>query len=111
MVAGLATLQDGHTRGGEQHSENSDTEHSHTRVGQAALVVVLLAVGHAGLASRVESFASSWDQRRGELSEQLGQVQTHLNTAVEGFRTTDTELAKALTEQASTYPPRTAQPQ
>ncbi len=69
------------------------------------------AVGHAGLASRVESFASSWDQRRGELSEQLGQVQTHLNTAVEGFRTTDAELAKALTEQASTYPPRTAQPQ
>ena len=49
MVAGLATLQDGHTRGGEQHSENSDTEHSHTRIGQAALVVVLLAVGHAGL--------------------------------------------------------------
>ena len=49
MVAGLATLQDGHACGGEQHSENSDTEHSHTRVGQAALVVVLLAVGHAGL--------------------------------------------------------------
>ena len=45
MVAGLATLQDGHACGGEQHSENSDTEHSHTRVGQAALVVVLLAVG------------------------------------------------------------------
>ena len=55
--------------------------------------------------------ASSWDQRRGELSEQLGQVQTHLNTAVEGFRTTDTELAKALTDQTSNYPPRTAQPQ
>ena len=49
MSTGLAALQDGHTRSGEQHSENSDTEHSHTRAGQAALVVVLLAVGHAGL--------------------------------------------------------------
>lgn len=49
VSAGLAALQGGHTRGGEQHSENSDTEHGHTRVGQAALVVVLLAVGHTGL--------------------------------------------------------------
>lgn len=69
------------------------------------------AVGHAGLAARVESFASSWDQRRSELVDQLDTVQTHLETVVEGFRTTDTELAKALTDQASTYPPRTAAPQ
>lgn len=69
------------------------------------------AVGHAGLAQKVESFASNWDMRRGELVEQLDTVHTHLETIVEGFRTTDTELAKALTEQASTYPPRTAAPQ
>ena len=68
------------------------------------------AVGHAGLASHVESFASDWDQRQSELVEQLDTVQGHLETVVEGFRTTDTELAKALTDQASTYPPRTAAP-
>lgn len=68
------------------------------------------AVGHAELASRVESFATDWDQRRSELVDQLDAVQTHLETVVEGFRTTDTELAKALTDQASTYPPRTTPP-
>lgn len=66
------------------------------------------AVGHAGLAERVEAFASSWDKRRSELAEQLDTVRKHLDTVVEGFRTTDEELAKALTTQESNYPPRTA---
>lgn len=88
---------------GRIHSEFSGATARAERLGDA--------VGHAGLAQKVESFASSWDMRRGELVEQLDTVKKHLGTVVEGFRTTDTELAKALTDQASTYPPRTAAPQ
>lgn len=85
---------------GRIHSEFTNATERSERLGDA--------VGHAGLAERVEAFAANWDQRRKELGEQLDTVRTHLDTVVEGFRTTDAELAKALTEQDSTYPPRTA---
>lgn len=63
------------------------------------------AVGHPGLAERVEAFADNWDKRRGELTEQLATVRDGLAGIVTGFEETDRELARALTEQRSAYPP------
>ena len=85
---------------GRIHSEFTNATERSERLGDAG--------GHAGLAGRVEAFAANWDQRRKELSEQLDTVRSHLDTVVEGFRTTDAELARALTAQEATYPPRTA---
>ena len=85
---------------GRIHSEFTNATERSERLGDA--------VGHAALAERVEAFAANWDQRRKELSEQLDTVHKHLDTVVEGFRTTDEELAKALAKQDASYPPRTA---
>lgn len=66
------------------------------------------AVGHAGLAERVQVFADNWDYRRGELADQLATVRDNLANIIEGFAAVDQELAAALTEQADTYPPAMA---
>jgi hypothetical protein len=66
------------------------------------------AVGHPLLAERVQEFVDNWDHRRSELAEQLGVVGDHLQMIVSGFEQTDQDLARALTEQRSSYPPRTA---
>lgn len=65
------------------------------------------AVGHGGLAERVQEFADNWDHRRGELAAQLEVVRDHLEMIVTGFEQTDGDLARALTEQRTSYPPRT----
>ncbi len=62
------------------------------------------AVGHAGLADRVQVFVDNWDHRRGEITEQLATVRDNLALIVEAFETTDQELANALTEQRDSYP-------
>jgi len=67
------------------------------------------AVGHAALADRVQEFVNNWDHRRSELTDQLTTVSGNLQAIVEGFASTDQELAKALTDQSTSYPPRLAQ--
>ena len=54
------------------------------------------AVGHAGLEERVTNFASNWDHRRAELTDQLATLHGNLVTVAEGFETTDAELADDL---------------
>jgi len=66
------------------------------------------AVGHAALAERVQEFVDNWDHRRGELAAQLKVVGDHLQMIVSGFEQTDQDLARALTDQRSSYPDRTA---
>ncbi|MBB5639487.1 hypothetical protein [Cryobacterium roopkundense] len=58
------------------------------------------AVGHAGLADRVTTFASNWDHRRGELVEQLATLGENLLTAADGLENTDTELGACITDAA-----------
>lgn len=65
----------------------SATSHSE-RVGTA--------VGHSGLASRIEAFASNWDHRRAELVEQLTALHDNLVTVADGFETTDRELGETI---------------
>ena len=66
------------------------------------------AVGHAGLAERVQAFVDNWDHRRSELVENLTTVRDNLDAIVTGFSEADRELARALTEQRDAYPPRSA---
>lgn len=87
-----------------------DVERIHSEFTEATARTDRLAdaVGHAALAERVQAFADNWDHRRSELAEQLAVVRDNLAVIVDGFSQTDQELAKALTEQADTYPPRMA---
>lgn len=68
------------------------------------------AVGHPALADRVQEFVDNWDHRRSELASQLEVVRDHLGMIVSGFEKTDGDLARALTEQRASYPPRTPEP-
>ena len=68
------------------------------------------AVGHPALAERVQEFVDNWDHRRSELASQLEVVRDHLGMIVSGFEKTDGDLARALTEQRASYPPRTPEP-
>ena len=68
------------------------------------------AVGHPALADRVQEFVDNWDHRRSELASQLEVVRDHLGMIVSGFEKTDGDLARALTDQRASYPPRTPEP-
>lgn len=68
------------------------------------------AVGHPALAERVQEFVDNWDHRRSELASQLEVVRDHLGMIVSGFEKTDGDLARALTDQRASYPPRTPEP-
>lgn len=89
-----------------------DVQRIHSEFEQATARTDRLAdsVGHAGLADRVQAFADNWDHRRTELADQLAVVRDHLRTVVDGFTQTDQQLAEAITQQESSYPPRTAVP-
>jgi hypothetical protein len=66
------------------------------------------AVGYPRLGERVQAFADNWDKRRGELTEQLAVVRDGLQGIVAGFEQVDRELARALADQRTTYPPHLA---
>ncbi len=68
------------------------------------------AVGHPALAERVQQFVDNWDHRRSELAAQLEVVRDHLGMIVSGFEQTDRDLARALSDQRTSYPPRTPEP-
>ncbi|WP_137845691.1 hypothetical protein [Microbacterium sp. 2FI] len=79
------------------HSEFTEATGRSDRLGDA--------VGHERLAERVRAFADNWDHRRSELAEQLAVVRDGLDAIVTGFEQVDGDLARALTDQRTTYPP------
>lgn len=54
------------------------------------------AVGHTHLASQVRSFATSWDKRRADLTEQLVTLSTNLRDGAESIQAADQGLADAV---------------
>lgn len=55
------------------------------------------AVGHSGLAGALRNFAGSWDDRRRELIDQIGQMRDAATSIADTFDETDAALAHALT--------------
>lgn len=63
---------------------------------QAASVSLAQIVGHPRLATAVEDFAGKWDNRREELTTQLGQMKAAAEAIADGFECVDSELASAI---------------
>ncbi|WP_141779361.1 hypothetical protein [Nocardioides albertanoniae] len=54
------------------------------------------AVGHDGLADRLEDFGSSWDERREDMVDDLDTVWRGVRLVEQGFRELDAELGDSL---------------
>lgn len=57
------------------------------------------AVGHNGLAGALRNFASSWDDRRLKLINQIAQLRDSATAVADTFDETDSALAHALTDR------------
>lgn len=54
--------------------------------------------GRTHLADRAGEFESRWEDKRGELADQLKEIQEHVEAVLEGFREGDSELAAGMEE-------------
>lgn len=59
---------------------------------------VASAVGHDGLAAKVNEFADSWDDRREKTVESLDALWKQAQSVVDGFREADQAMAEILTD-------------
>lgn len=62
------------------------------------------ATGHDGLHSHVEDFAHKWNDKRAKMTENVEALQQQVAAVSDGFSQTDTGLAKALEDAASSSP-------
>ena len=58
-------------------------------------------VGHDGLATQVRSFATSWDKRRADLTEQLVTLSDNLRNGADSIQALDQGLADHLTGESA----------
>jgi uncharacterized protein YukE len=56
-------------------------------------------IPHERLAHTVQEFADGWDRRRGELTEQVGQLRDTTTTTADAFEGTDDQLADRISER------------
>lgn len=53
--------------------------------------------GWSGLQTKAREFEERWDEKRGELAEQLVAIQEQVQMVIDGFTEGDAEMAAALT--------------
>ena len=56
-------------------------------------------IPHARLAGAVQEFADGWDRRRGELTEQVGQLRDATLTTADAIESTDGQLADRILQR------------
>ena len=82
-------------------SENMELVHTELADGQVLGDAVASIVGHPALAQAVKDFTDGWDDRRRELTEQIGTLQSNAMSIADAFDSVDFELATAISGSGS----------